>query len=146
MRILNGSICLKYQCFECCLDTEMILSDKDISRICSLGYPVDYFAYFDGQYWRLKNRNHRCIFLGSNGRCKIYPHRPLGCKAYPILAIEKGSVLYCGIDTDVCPHIQFITRQDYLVGCLLLKKLFTELGEPIPQLDEKCLKKISKNK
>lgn len=30
----------------------------------------------------LRRRGQRCVFLNHQGRCKIYPHRPLACQTY----------------------------------------------------------------
>jgi len=37
----------------------------------------------DGQLVLAAGANDRCIFLGAQSRCSIYPVRPLQCKTYP---------------------------------------------------------------
>jgi Fe-S-cluster containining protein len=72
-------------CGKCCLGTEMELLPEDVERIMALGYSLDQFAHFDGERWRLRSVNGHCYFLdtGTN-RCRIYEHRPVGCRIYPI--------------------------------------------------------------
>ncbi len=125
MGLLNGTICLKYKCSKCCENTEMILTESDIRRIVKLGYKLKEFAYFDGEYWRLKNVNGKCYFLGEDGRCRIYEHRPLGCIAYPIVKINGK----CAPDFEVCPYAKYATETEIKMGCKILKRIFKELRE-----------------
>ncbi|MCD6370398.1 MAG: YkgJ family cysteine cluster protein [Thermoplasmata archaeon] len=91
--------CLRHGCSKCCYNTEMMLTENDVNRIISLGYQ-DFYYQKDGFIY-LKNEDDKCIFLDENGRCKIYPHRPLGCKYYPhIYDYENDEIL---LDKD-CPY------------------------------------------
>ncbi len=92
--------CTRLGCSRCCLGTQMELSKSDIERITRLGYKLEDFAVrgADGRY-RLKNVNGRCVFLGEDGRCKIYEHRPLGCRLYPVVCVEGEGL---GVDSE-CP-------------------------------------------
>lgn len=101
----------------------MILTKSDIDRITSLGYKLEEFAIFDGKFWRLRNVGGKCYFLDENGRCKIYDHRPLGCKAYPVIK-TNGS---CSPDIEICPYANLITDEELAMGCEILNKIFNEL-------------------
>jgi len=64
----------------------MELLAYDIERIESLGYKLEDFAVFDGEFWRLKNVGGYCFFYDvERRRCRIYEHRPIGCRLYPLI-------------------------------------------------------------
>ncbi|MEX2690290.1 MAG: YkgJ family cysteine cluster protein [Candidatus Njordarchaeia archaeon] len=127
MGILDGEICLKNNCHKCCINTEMILTPTDIERIKRHGYKLESFAYFDGKYWRLKNRNGKCVFLQNDGRCSIYSYRPSGCRSYPVIFDESTGK--CILDGSVCPYIQHISEKEIKKGCTILIEILKELGE-----------------
>ena len=62
----------------------MILSVKDIKKIQNIGYDKKFFVRKDNGYFKLKNKDGRCVF--HNGKkCLIYNFRPEGCKLYPLI-------------------------------------------------------------
>lgn len=65
----------------------MPLSDLDLNRILKLGYKLECFAVKTDGEWRLKNSSGWCVFLVEE-RCEIYPHRPEGCRLYPLVYDE----------------------------------------------------------
>ena len=94
------------KCGSCCSAYTVCVTDSDVNRIINLyGIPPHSFltgvivphnvAYtyigiprFIGDRGRemvlaLKEKNGRCIF--NNGECKVYPARPLNCRAFPFL-------------------------------------------------------------
>ena len=74
--------CLK--CGNCCIDTEMQLSNNDVQRINEAIRPNFEFFFEDGGYLYLLNISGHCIFFNEkNKSCKIYQYRPKGCKFYP---------------------------------------------------------------
>lgn len=78
-------------CGICCTNTSMELLVYDIERIESLGYKLEDFAVFDGGYWRLKSVDGYCVFYDvSTRRCRIYKHRPIGCRLYPLIFDGEG--------------------------------------------------------
>ena len=81
--------CVNHKCVECCLETRMPLSRFDIKKILELGYHLKDFAVKKGKEWRLRNRFGRCVFLSEDG-CKIYSHRPEGCRIYPLVYDEDA--------------------------------------------------------
>lgn len=79
--------CRSIRCSKCCIETQMELSEDDIRRLERLGYKRDDFAVCENGSCRLRNVNGRCYFLGENG-CRVYEHRPLGCRIYPVVCVE----------------------------------------------------------
>jgi len=110
----------------------MILTYNDILKLLKRGYRLYHFAYFDGNYWRLRNFEEKCVFLNQEGRCLVYDIRPLGCQAYPVIVVEKGNYLCCELD-NVCPYAYLVSKEEFEKGCDLLKLLFMQLGEKIPE-------------
>ncbi len=76
----NGSFCGR-----CCLETEMPLTEEDVRRIERLGFRKEDFSVVVDGVRRLRNVNERCYFLDESGKCRIYEHRPLGCRIYPVV-------------------------------------------------------------
>lgn len=91
------NICVKNSCCECCKDTEMPITEADIIRISRLGH-TDFCIEDEGDLL-LRNIDGRCLFLDSEGNCRIYENRPEGCGFYPFVLGKEGAVL----DED-CPH------------------------------------------
>jgi len=97
-------------CGVCCTETEMLLSEKDISRLEKKGFSKTYFVKYDDQgYAQLKNRDGYCVFYDlEKCRCNVYDDRPSGCRVYPvILDEEKGIVL-----DDICNSRNTITKKE----------------------------------
>ncbi len=97
-------------CGVCCTETEMLLSEKDITRLEKKGFSKNYFVKYDKQgYAQLKNREGYCVFYNPKKRqCNIYADRPSGCRVYPvILDEEKGIVL-----DDICDSRNTITEKE----------------------------------
>lgn len=94
------SCCKRYRCIQCCLETTMPISYKDIERIKNLGFDTDYFINEQDGWLQLKNQDRRCVF--HNGiTCLIYENRPEGCKLYPVIYDrDKKRAIF---DKD-CPH------------------------------------------
>ena len=97
-------------CGVCCTETEMLLSEKDITRLEKKGFSKNYFVKYDKQgYAQLKNREGYCVFYNPKKRqCNVYADRPSGCRVYPvILDEEKGIVL-----DDICDSRNTITEKE----------------------------------
>ncbi|MGC8571260.1 YkgJ family cysteine cluster protein [Caldivirga sp.] len=88
-------------CGLCCINTRMELLPEDIERIEQLGYRLEDFAEFDGEYgvWRLRNVNNHCVFFDEESKkCRIYENRPVGCRLYPLNYDDEYGVVvdkYC---------------------------------------------------
>lgn len=108
--LINGTVCLENDCIICCLETEMLLSNEDLTRINEQGYSVNDFATRTDNGWQIKNNNGRCFFLSDN-RCGIYDQRPEGCRIYPLvfdITYEKPVL------DNICRyrHEFFVTKED----------------------------------
>ena len=89
------------ECGDCCLETEMLLSKKDMDRLEKKGFKSKYFSRQNNEgYVVLKNRKGHCIFFDvEQKRCKIYEDRPMGCRLYPIIFDDMKGIV---ADT-LCP-------------------------------------------
>ena len=86
--------CTFSDCFQCCLETEMLLTTKDIHTIKKIGYASQDFMFENSDGFRqLKNVDSilgkKCFFLNDKGKCKLVKKnkdsRPQGCKIYPLI-------------------------------------------------------------
>ncbi|MDH5439866.1 MAG: YkgJ family cysteine cluster protein [Candidatus Bathyarchaeota archaeon] len=98
--LASGIPCVKHRCVKCCLKTRMPLSNLDLKRILQLGYRLEYFTVKTKEGCRPRNSSGRCVFLQEEGR-GIYPHRPEGCRVYPLVYDE--SLMRVVIDS-ICPY------------------------------------------
>ncbi len=103
---ISGAPCLTHGCSRCCHNTEMMLTREDVERIESLGYR-DFYYESDG-FLYLKNKNGKCVFLGEDGKCKIYEARPYGCRFYPYIYDYKRDQIL--LDDD-CPYANEFSLQ-----------------------------------
>jgi Fe-S-cluster containining protein len=71
-------------CYHCCLETEMFLSNMDVSRIEKLGFSKENFLEGKEGFLALKNVDGKCFFLKEK-MCSIYENRPQGCRFYPLI-------------------------------------------------------------
>jgi len=105
----------------------MVLTPSDIARIERLGYALEEFAIksSDG-FYRLKNINGHCYFFDiATTSCKIYEHRPIGCRIYPLVI-----VLDLGIITvdNACPAKGSVEVEDVIKKLPLIAEVIEELG------------------
>lgn len=86
----------------------MELLPEDIERIEGLGYRFDEFAVIDGDVVRLRNVDGHCFFYDpKRAVCKIYEHRPIGCRLYPL--VYDGREVY--VDK-TCPTWNTVPRRE----------------------------------
>jgi Fe-S-cluster containining protein len=79
-----SSVCLETKCIQCCIETNMILSYRDIENIQKQGYEQKFFVTEHDGWLQLKNDKGRCVFHNGT-RCTIYHQRPEGCTLYPVV-------------------------------------------------------------
>ncbi|RLF12361.1 MAG: YkgJ family cysteine cluster protein [Thermoprotei archaeon] len=105
----------------------MPLTKADIERIKMLGFEESFFARLEGGVPRLRNINGHCVFLNpETNECTIYPHRPSGCRLYPlVLDVEKGVVV---VD-ELCPRAKEIPMEVVEELAPRLLKLIEQLCE-----------------
>jgi Fe-S-cluster containining protein len=120
-------------CGECCLKTEMILSNSDTESIMKNSPKIlikEDFAFInkDG-FFQLKNVKNHCIFLDFPlKQCKIYEYRPQGCRFYPL--IFNFQEKKCIFDKD-CPRSNLFYQKNTELKskCKNLRRfLIQELG------------------
>ncbi len=118
-------------CGRCCHETEMPLTEEDVRRISDLGYdPKEFAVKVDGVY-RLRNVNGKCYFLDEQNRCRIYEHRPIGCRIYPVvLDVERGKAVL----DDECPMGWTVSEEDFKRAEAVLRELVKRLYRKRPQL------------
>ena len=104
-----GLPCISHSCVDCCLATQMPLTEKDTDRLRKLGYdPSKYSVEDDGEI-HLRNVSGKCFFLVDN-RCIVYQNRPEGCRLYPLVYDVDGSKF---VIDDYCPHhLNFIALRE----------------------------------
>lgn len=80
------------QCGRCCTgnqDYHVYVSDKEVEQIRSfLGLSVAWFKRrylqrLDNHEWGLQSKGEHCVFLNTQGQCRVYAVRPVQCSAYP---------------------------------------------------------------
>jgi uncharacterized protein len=83
------------RCGICCQQTDMLLSEDDIARLCKLGNIKESFVRFDPKgYALLKNRQGHCVFYNETEKCcNVYEARPLGCQLYPVIYDEEIGIV-----------------------------------------------------
>jgi Fe-S-cluster containining protein len=88
------------RCGVCCQETDMMLSEEDISRLEQQGYSKESFVRFDPEgYALLRNRQGHCVFYNPKDKCcAVYSIRPAGCRVYPIMLDEDLGIV---VD-DIC--------------------------------------------
>jgi hypothetical protein len=88
----------------------MLLTSTDVERLERAGYHRNRFIYRDKNgFIRLKNRHGFCIFYDAEKRrCKIYRHRPLGCRIYPVIYSELEGIVVDGL----CPMKNTISESE----------------------------------
>lgn len=104
---IDGRICQRNNCHLCCIETEMLLTKKDIHRIIKkTSIPAEKFVTINEDGYRVlknhqKDNEVQCYFLDHNGFCSIYEIRPKGCKFYPyIWDLTEHKIT----TDDFCPH------------------------------------------
>ncbi len=113
----------------CCTDTEMTLTRSDIRRIEALGFRADEFTRQapDG-FVELRNVDGLCYFYDPEKKvCRIYEHRPEGCRYYPVVYDYRMKT--CVVDRD-CPSGVTVTADEIAELCPRVRRLVeTLVGE-----------------
>jgi len=104
----------------------MILTPSDLVRLKSLGYdPKNFSVLSEDNFYRLKNINGHCFFFDEETTsCKIYKHRPIGCRIYPIIIIPSLKIIT--VDNE-CPARYTVTMEDIIDKIPLIAKVLKEL-------------------
>jgi Fe-S-cluster containining protein len=97
-------------CGICCTKTEMLLSIMDIELLEKAGHDRGEYVHLDKKgYAKLQNRNGYCVFYDSaKQRCKVYEHRPSGCRIYPVIYSEEDGVIL----DNLCPEKNTVSADE----------------------------------
>ncbi|RLG70619.1 MAG: hypothetical protein DRO04_01560 [Candidatus Iainarchaeum archaeon] len=96
-----------FSCAECCKRYRITILPEEAEKISTfLNIPKEKFLERFCEikeinkipFYVLKKKNQRCIFLGADGKCKIYPVRPYQCKIFPNLGSRFS---FCKIQKEV---------------------------------------------
>ncbi len=123
-------------CGICCIETEMLLSERDVIRLLKKGFKKNSFAVLDkAGYLTLKNRDGCCVFYDRElKQCRVYNDRPSGCRVYPVILDEdEGTVL-----DNICPCIDTISALEKNVKAIKVVKLLKEI-------DSEATRRLTKN-
>lgn len=117
------------RCGVCCNKTEMLLSEADIERLERAGYYRQEFARYDRHgFARLRNRRGFCVFYDiTECSCRIYKHRPLGCRIYPVIYSEKEGMV-----------VDYLCPMSNTVSQIELKRKGRRLAELLQRVDNEA--------
>lgn len=115
----------------------MTLTREDVERIEALGYDrTDFLVRVMAGFCELKNVEGVCYFYDTETKkCKIYEHRPEGCKYYPIIYDYRRRK--CIIDRD-CPSGETLSREDVRKVCHKVRNLVETLREEAAHGESPC--------
>lgn len=120
-------------CGMCCEKTEMLLSRADIRLLERAGYDREKFVRFNRQgFAQLRNSQGCCIFYHiERHRCKVYRHRPLGCRIYPVIYSEEEGVI---VD-DLCPLAGTVSKREIESKAEDLRRLLRRIDSETGKLN-----------
>jgi len=113
------------RCGICCEKTEMLLSRGDLMLLQSLGHREKEFARLNKQgLFQLRNRKGYCVFYEPEKHlCRVYKHRPQGCRIYPVIYSETQGVM---VD-DLCPKMDTVSAREIQHKAKKLAKLLRRI-------------------
>ncbi len=124
-------------CGNCCRETEMILSARDVLRIKNNDpknlREIDFVKKIEDRLFQLKNTDGDCFFFDPTTKlCKIYAVRPQGCRFYPL--IYDSDKKLCVLDQE-CPRPELFypNKNSHMKSCRKIVRflekqvLFTKL-------------------
>ena len=103
------------QCGKCCMtggDYHVFLTESEAQKICS--HLQLSRGWFRRRYLRrlkqgdlvlASGTGDGCIFLSAKGHCRVYPVRPLQCRAYPFWPELAGNARAWNSETRRCEGI-----------------------------------------
>ena len=115
------------KCGRCCVETEMILTSEDVERISKLGYdPAQFVRVDEVGFKRLVNVGGVCFFYDpKRSRCRIYKHRPLGCRIYPVVyEVGVGPII-----DPLCPMGHTVGEREFRRKSKALMRLLAVISQ-----------------
>lgn len=133
---------------DCCREAHAkFLTLKDARRIADfLGEEIDSFALYgdlnekdkeeyiyihrhqsyyydltmrDGKLLQLREKSDgSCFFQAGDGRCRIYPVRPLICRTYPFWLADDGELIFDGCSSD-CRIVPALSAVGFPYGFII---------------------------
>lgn len=121
----------------CCAETEMTLTREDAERIDALGFSrSDYLVRAEDGFCELRNVDGFCYFYDTKTKlCKIYEHRPEGCRYYPVVYHARKKK--CITDGD-CPSRDTVSRDEIRKVCHKVRKLIERLQQEAATSEGPC--------
>jgi len=103
----------------------MLLSRADIRLLEGAGHDRQHFARSVGEgYVQLRNVRGYCFFYHvESQRCRVYDHRPLGCRIYPVMCGEEEEVV---VD-DLCPQSGAVSKKEIESKANRLRRLLKRI-------------------
>ncbi len=124
-------------CGNCCRETEMILSARDVNRIKNSDpknlRTNDFVIKTTDGLLQLKNADGFCVFFDVTSKlCQVYRVRPQGCRFYPLIYDSDKEI--CVLDQE-CPRPEMFypNKQSHMNTCKKIVRflekqvLFTKL-------------------
>jgi Fe-S-cluster containining protein len=123
------------RCGVCCEKTEMLLSRADIRLLERAGYNREKFVRFNVQgFAQLRNSRGYCVFYQiEKHRCRVYKHRPLGCRIYPVIHSEEEGVI---VD-DLCPLAGTVSKKEIESKAEKLGRLLHDIDDEAGKLNSR---------
>ena len=114
----------------------MMLSNTDIEHIERLDHDRQKFVRYDMHgFARLQNRCGICVFYDvAKCCCRIYRHRPLGCRIYPVIYSDQEGIV---VD-DLCPMQNTVSKAE-------LKREGKKLMELLQRIDNEAHARVEKS-
>ena len=126
---MDISPCRELQCFACCVETAMTLTEADVRRLRQRGHSGFWRQTARGDL-QLLNRGGRCVFLTAEG-CSVYDDRPEGCRLYP-LVLDTGR--------DVVRHDEFCPVADRF---RITHQVATQLRRSVETEDREAARRLA---
>ena len=103
----------------------MPLSAADIRLLKKIGNDEASFVRYDKDgFAKLRNCHGFCVFYDvSRFRCRVYEHRPSGCRVYPVIYSNRYGVI---VD-ELCPQWETVSEAEILTKGRVLKRLLPRI-------------------
>lgn len=127
-----------HSCTNCCRDIVVHLTRNDLEKIDAQGWSqrldVPPYVRLGGKWVLNQRRDHRCVFLQDDGRCRIHAEhgataKPIGCQLFPFVLVpsEGGWQLSYRFD---CPTLAASKGSSISEHLPALKRLAAALPHP----------------
>ena len=124
-------------CGDCCRDFTVQLREEDLERLQSQGYEKkkgeSVTVLFRGQWYLRQQSDGACIFLESDGRCRIhaehgFDRKPVACRLFPFNLAPDARGVHAGLNF-ACQSVRANKGATLFSHSADLKKALRELPE-----------------